>query len=160
MSPRQFTAEDRAKALAARNAKSGKTTLPVLPPPVEPIDPGPDDSALSWPLPAREDWESMPVEVAHALIQKVQASYQEGATILNQRVYDEARQSGKYKCMVCQKVKPIVLDNHPNFVWEDHRKDPMTGVLVSRRICSSECYFRGSNQGKLTNAGTPGNVFK
>jgi hypothetical protein len=113
-----------------------------------------------WPLPSAEEWKDMSLDEVNTLVQRMCASYQEGAAILNQRVYDESRESGHYKCIICGKKKPQVVQNHPNYVWKDDRQDPVTRIYTSRYICSSECYFRGSNSGKLTNRGERGDVHK
>lgn len=116
--------------------------------------------AKDWPLPSREEWNDMSLDDCHALIQRIQASYQEGATILNQRVYTAQRESGTFVCLVCRKKKPQAIDNHPNYVWRRDDRHPQTGVLTSNFICSSECFHRGSNSGKLTNAKVAADVHK
>jgi len=116
--------------------------------------------AKDWPLPTREEWNDMSLDDVHALIQRIQESYQEGAKILNQRVYDHQREEGKYTCMVCKKKKPMVIDNHPNYVWRRDDQHPQTRVLTSSFICSSDCFHRGSNSGRLTNAKVAGDVHK
>lgn len=108
-----------------------------------------------WRTPTRDEWNTMSLDDAHALIQKLRACYEEGAGILNQRIYDAARKENKYTCMVCGKKKPMAIDDHPNYVWRDDRQDPQTKLYTSRIICSSECYFRGANSGKMTNRGVP-----
>lgn len=113
-----------------------------------------------WTLPTRTEWMSMSVDEAHALVQKLQAAYKEGAETINQRIYDEQRSTNTYRCMVCGKKKSQTVDNHPNYVWRDDRKDPNTGLYTSRFICSQECHFRGSNRGNLTQAGVPASVHK
>jgi len=109
-----------------------------------------------WPVPGRQEWNAMSLDLAHALIQKYQAAYREGADIFNQRVYEAQREGGHYTCMVCRKKKAIVIDNHPNYVWKDDRQDPQTRIYSTRYICSQECYFRGSQTGRLTTAGIAG----
>lgn len=113
-----------------------------------------------WPLPTREEWNEMSLDDAHQLIQRLRASYEEGAGIVNQRIYTATRTDNKYTCMVCGKKKPMSIDERPNYVWRDDRQDPITKLYKSRIICSSECWHRGSNSGRLTNAGTPGDVRK
>lgn len=117
-------------------------------------------AAPSWPLPTREEWQAMSLDDAHALIQQLHASYREGADIVNQKVYDAARESNVYVCMVCRKKKPVSVDNHPNYVWKRDDRDPVTGLYTSTYICSSECFHRGSNDGRLTNAKVRGDVLK
>jgi hypothetical protein len=50
-----------------------------------------------WRLPTRAEWQAMPLEEAHALIQTLQAKYQEGAGVYNQRTSEAAVSSGTYK---------------------------------------------------------------
>lgn len=107
-----------------------------------------------WFLPTHAEWQAMDLESVHALVQKIQACYQEGAQVLNQRKSDQSRADGTYVCVVCHKKKPQVIDNHPNYVWRDDRPDPKTRIYVTRMICSQNCYFRGSNAGSLTAAGS------
>lgn len=107
-----------------------------------------------WFLPTHAEWQAMDIEAVHALVQKIQACYQEGAQVLNQRKSDQSRADGTYVCVVCHKKKPQVIDNHPNYVWRDDRPDPKTRIYVTRMICSQNCYFRGSNAGSLTAAGS------
>lgn len=107
-----------------------------------------------WFLPTHAEWQTMDLEAVHALVQKIQACYQEGAQVLNQRKSDQSRADGTYVCVVCHKKKPQVIDNHPNYVWRDDRPDPKTRIYVTRMICSQNCYFRGSNAGSLTAAGS------
>lgn len=111
--------------------------------------------AKDWPLPSRSEWEAMSLDDCHHLIQRIQAAYQEGASILNQRVYAKQREEGTYICMVCRQKKPISIDNHPNYAWRDDRQDPQTRLYTTKYICSSNCYFRGSNSGQLTEAKKP-----
>lgn len=106
-------------------------------------------------LPDHALWEAMSLDDCHALIQKLRACYEEGATVLNQRVYDAQRKENKYRCMVCGRLKPMSIQDRPNYVWRDDRQDPLTHVWTPRIICSSECYHRGSNSGRLTNRGVP-----
>jgi hypothetical protein len=119
-----------------------------------------DTVSTPWPLPTLEEWDAMSLDDTHALIQRLQASYKEGATSLNQRVYAAQAKDNSYICIVCRKKKPISVDNHPNYIWRDDRKDPNTGVYTTRYICSSECHFRGANSGTLTNAKVAGNIHK
>ena len=140
-----------------RSPRPRKALIPAVPPPVPLAEPAP---LPEWILPTREEWQTMPAEECHQLIQRLRACYEEGAQVLNQRNYDEARESGNYVCMVCRKKKAMTIDNHPNYVWKDDRQDPITKVYTSRIICSSECYFRGANSGKMTNAGIAADVKK
>lgn len=103
-----------------------------------------------WPLPNREDWGGLSLDDAHLLIQRLMASYQEGAAILNQRIYDNSRVNNTYKCLVCGETKPQTVDNHPNYVWRDDRRDPRSGLYNTKFICSSRCYHGASNSGALT----------
>lgn len=116
--------------------------------------------AARWMSPTRDEWNVMDLDEAHSLLQQLQAAYKQGAEIMNQRIYDEQRKTNTYVCMVCRKKKPQSIDNHPNYVWRDDRKDPNTGLYTSRFICSQECHFRGSNRGDLTQAGVPAGVHK
>src|ERR1700674_2184202 len=113
-----------------------------------------------WPLPLRQDWEEMSLDDAHVLIQKLHASYTEGAGIFNQRTSNQARADGFYKCMVCGKRKADTIDNHPNYVWREDRKDQQTGIYTTQKICTTQCYFRGANSGQMTKAGMASNVHK
>lgn len=93
-------------------------------------------------LPDDQDWETMTLAACSALIAELQKRYQRGAEIYNRRLYDENRES--FTCLVCQKQKPMATGaGTPNYVWRDDRRDPNTGVLTSRFICTQECFFRG-----------------
>ena len=117
-----------------------------------------------WIIPDHKDWQEMTLDSAHALVQQLMAAYKEGAGVINQRIYDTARESGTYKCMVCGKKRPLTVGEgnnaRPGWVWRDDRPDPQSGIYTMRAICSQECHFRGTNSGKMTNAGVPGNVHK
>lgn len=140
---------------------SNRPTSPSIPAPAESFAAETTKKSRDrFPVPTRQDWETMSLDDAHALVQKLIAAYQEGANIFNQRSSNAARESGMYRCMVCNKKKPQTVDNHPNYVWREDRPDPITRIYESKYICSSECYFRGANSGALTNAKVPGNVHK
>jgi hypothetical protein len=126
----------------------------VAPQSVRPESGIPEGNGKPWFLPTHAEWQEMELETVHALVQKIQACYQEGAAVLNQRKSDQSRAEGTYVCVVCRKKKPQVIDNHPNYVWRDDRPDPQTRIYVTRMICSQECFFRGSNAGSLTSAGS------
>lgn len=111
--------------------------------------------SFPWRIPSHEGWEEMSLDSANDLVQRLIVCYQEGAKVISQRVYNEQRESGSYKCMVCGKKKPMAVDNRPNYVWRDDRQDPISKLWTPRIICTQECYFRGSNSGKLTNRGVP-----
>lgn len=121
-------------------------------------------TTTEWSIPTKADWDTMSIDSANTLVQKLMAAYQEGAGIVNQRVYNAARESGVFRCLICGKKKPITVGEgsnaRPGYVWRDDRPDPQSGIYTMRAICSQDCHFRGSNSGKLTNAGTPANVHK
>lgn len=112
--------------------------------------PLPDYVPDKWAMPTTQDWEAMSVEEAHQLIQKYLACYQEGARIVNQKNYDRTRNQS-YVCIACGQKKSMTTPNgQPNYVWRDDRKDPQTGLYVSRFICTQMCWMRGQSEGKLT----------